>query len=159
MRQCLAAFCDQRDRIQVLENRIFHLNVAVRTSAIKNEKLEAELAERLPLPAALKKLRERDKTIESLHKEIARQRKANGRLGNKIKALRAQRARLQARILQLRSSRAVLSKAVFGGKSEKQDKPRSERKRGQQRGAPATAVPRGPSSRRRRNGGSRRRTR
>ncbi len=135
LRQCLAAFCDQRDRIQVLENRIFHLNVAVRTSAIKNEKLEAELAERLPLPAALKKLRERDKTIESLHKEIARQRKANGRLGNKIKALRAQRARLQARILQLRSSRAVLSKAVFGGKSEKQDKPRSERKRGQQRGA------------------------
>ncbi|MDE0476100.1 MAG: IS66 family transposase, partial [Gammaproteobacteria bacterium] len=136
LRQCLAAFCDQRDRIQVLENRIFHLNVAVRTSAIKNEKLEAELAERLPLPAALKKLRERDKTIESLHKEIARQRKANGRLGNKIKALRAQRARLQARILQLRSSRAVLSKAVFGGKSEKQDKPRSERKRGQRRGAP-----------------------
>ena len=135
LRQCLAAFCDQRDRIQVLENRIFHLNVAVRTSAIKNEKLEAELAERLPLPAALKKLRERDKTIESLHKEIARQRKANSRLGNKIKALRAQRARLQARILQLRSSRAVLSKAVFGGKSEKQDKPRSERKRGQQRGA------------------------
>ena len=132
----LAGYHDQMDLIREQESRILHLNVAVRTSVLKNEKLEAALAERLPLPAAFRKLRERDKTIESLHKEIARQRKANGRLGNKIKALRAQRARLQARILQLRSSRAVLSKAVFGSRSEKQETPRSERKRGQQRGAP-----------------------
>ena len=150
LRQCLAAFCDQRDRIQVLENRIFHLNVAVRTAAIKNEKLEAELAERPLLSAVYKVVRARNRTIESLHEEIARQRKANGRqdkkiarlretnaaLGKKIKALRALTASLEGRIVQLRSSRAVLSKAVFGGKSEKQDKPRSERKRGQQRGAP-----------------------
>ena len=132
----LAGYYDQMDLIKKQENRIFHLHVAVRTSAIKNEKLEAELAERLPLPAAFRKLRERDKTIESLHKEIARQRKANEGLGRKITSLRAHRARLQARIAQLRSTRAVLSKAVFGSRSEKQETPRSQRKRGQQRGAP-----------------------
>ena len=141
----LAGYHDQMDLIKEQENRIFHLAVAVRTSAIKNEKLAAELAERLPLPAAFRKLRERDRTIESLRKQIARQRKANGRLGNKIKALRAQRARLQARILQLRSSRTVLSKAVFGSRSEKQETPRSERRRGQQRGAPGHGRTRRPA--------------
>ena len=132
----LAGYHDQMDLIKAQESRISGLHVALRTSAIKNEKLEAELAERPLLSAVFRTVRDRDKTIESLHKEIARGRKANGRLGKKIKALRARSARLEARIAQLRSTRASLSKAVFGGRSEKQETPRSERKRGQQRGAP-----------------------
>ncbi len=131
----LAGYHDQMDLIKAQQSRIIRLQVAVRTSAIKNEKLEAELAERPLLSAVFRTVRDRNRTIESLHKEIARQRKANAAQGKKIKALRAHRARLQARIAQLRSSRAVLSKAVFGGRSEKQETPRSERKRGQQRGA------------------------
>ena len=136
LRGALAGFYDQMDLIDSLKNRVWHLEVALRTSAIRKEELEAELAERPLLSAVFKKLRDRDKTIESQRKEITRRRKANERLGKKIKSLRAHRARLQARIAQLRSTRAVLSKAVFGGRSEKQDKLRSERKRGQQRGAP-----------------------
>ena len=136
LRQCVAAFGDQKALIEAQESRIMGLRMALRTWAIKNRKLEAELAERPLLSAVFRVVRARNRTIESLHKEIARQRKANGRLGSKIKALRAQRARLQARIAQLRSSRAVLSKAVFGSRSEKQETSRSERKRGQQRGAP-----------------------
>ena len=132
----LAGYHDQMDLIKAQESRIVGLRVALRTSAIKNEKLEAELAERPLLSAVFRTVRDRDKTIGSLHKENARQRKANGRLGKKIKSLRAHRARLQARIAQLRSTRAVLSKAVFGGRSEKQETPRSDRGRGQQRGAP-----------------------
>ena len=130
----LAGYHDQMDLIEAQESRIIGLHVALRTSAIKNEKLEAELAERPLLSAVFRTVRDRDKTIVSLHKEIARGRKANDRQGKKIKALRAHRARLQARIAQLRSTRAVLSKAVFGGRSERQETPRSERKRGQQRG-------------------------
>jgi len=136
LRQCLAVFVDQTALIEAQESRILGLRMALNTWAAKYRKLEAELAERPLLSAVFKVVRARNRTIESLHKEIGRQRKANGRLGNKIKALRAQRARLQARIAQLRSSRAVLSKAVFGSRSEKQETPRSERKRGQQRGAP-----------------------
>ena len=132
----LAGYHDQMDLIKAQESRISGLHVALRTSAIKNEKLEAELAERPLLSAVFRTVRDRDKTIESLHKEIARGRKAKGRLGKKIKTLRARSARLEARIAQLRSTRASLSKAVFGGRSEKQETPRSERKRGQQRGAP-----------------------
>ena len=136
LRQCVAAFGDQKALIEAQESRIMGLRMALRTWAIKNRKLEAELAERPLLSAVFRVVRARNRTIESLHKEIARQRKANGRLGSKIKALRAQRARLQALIAQLRSSRAVLSKAVFGSRSEKQETSRSERGRGQQRGAP-----------------------
>ena len=132
----LAGYHDQMDLIKAQESRIVGLRMALRTSAIKNEKLEAELAERPLLSAVFRTVRDRDKTIGSLHKEIARGRKANERLGKKIKSLRAHRARLQARIAQLRSTRAVLSKAVFGGRSEKQETPRSDRGRGQQRGAP-----------------------
>ena len=136
LRQCMAVFGDQKVLIEAQESRIMGLRMALRTWAIKNRKLEAELAERPLLSAVFRVVRARNRTIESLHKEIARQRKANGRLGGKIKALRAQRARLQTRIAQLRSSRAVLSKAVFGSRSEKQETSRSERGRGQQRGAP-----------------------
>ena len=42
----LAGYHDQMDLIKAQESRISGLHVALRTSAIKNEKLEAELAER-----------------------------------------------------------------------------------------------------------------
>ena len=131
----LAGYHDQMDLIGRQKDQIFHLHMAVRTSANKNEKLEAELAERPLLSATFRTVRARNRTIGSLQKQLARLRKANAAQGKKIKALRAHRAKLQARIAQLRSTRAVLSKAVFGGRSEKQDTPRSKRKRGQQRGA------------------------
>ena len=43
---------------------------------------------------------------------------------------------LEDELARLRSTGAVLSRALYGRKSEQQNKPRSERKRGQQRGAP-----------------------
>ena len=136
LRGGLAGYRDQTALIEEQELRIIDLRVALKRSANERGRLEAELAERPLLSAVFREVRDRDRIIGSLRKEIARQRKANGRLGDKIKALRAQRARLQARIVQLRSSRAVLSKAVFGSRSEKQETPRSDRGRGQQRGAP-----------------------
>ena len=125
----LAGYHDQMDLIALLTRRVNYLAIALRKSAIEKEGLEAELAERPLLPAVFRRLRDRDKTIASL-------RKANERLGKKIKVLRALNARLEARIAKLRTTRAVLSKALYGSKSEKQDKARSERKRGQQRGVP-----------------------
>ena len=146
----LAGYHDQMALIESQSWRIFHLERALRKSATQKEELEARLAERPLLSAVFRTVRDRNRTIESLHREIAGQRKTNARQdkktarlreanaaqGKKIKALRALSASLEARIVQLRSSRAVLSKAVFGSRSEKQETPRSERGRGQQRGAP-----------------------
>ncbi|MCY3672531.1 MAG: IS66 family transposase [Alphaproteobacteria bacterium] len=136
LRQCLAVFGDQSAVVETQKSHIMGLRTALNKWGAKNRQLEAELAERPLLSAVFKVVRARNGTIESLHKEIARQRKANAAQGKKIRALRALTANLEGRIVQLRSSRAVLSKAVFGSRSEKQETPRSDRKRGQQRGAP-----------------------
>ena len=125
----LAGYHDQMDLIALLTRRVDYLTIALRKSAIEKEGLEAELADRPLLPAVFRRLRDRDKAIASL-------RKANERLGKKIRVLRARNARLEARIAKLRTTRAVLSKALYGSKSEKQDTPGTGRKRGQQRGAP-----------------------
>ena len=106
----LAGYHDQMHLIAVLRRRVGNLEIALRQSAIK-EGLEAELDGRPLVSALFGRLRDRDKTIESL-------RELNERLGKKIKALRARSASLEARIAQLRSTRAVLSKAVFGSRSE-----------------------------------------
>ena len=125
----LAGYHDRMDLIALLTRRVDYLTIALRKSAIEKEGLEAELADRPLLPAVFRRLRDRDKAIASL-------RKANERLGEKIRVLRARNARLEARIAKLRTTRAVLSKALYGSKSEKQDTPGTGRKRGQQRGAP-----------------------
>ena len=72
---------------------------------------------------------------------IASLRERNARLRTDARDLRAERTELASRVetlettvAELRATRAVLSKALFGSKSEQQEKPRSERQRGQQPG-------------------------
>ena len=73
-----AGYHDQMDLIALLTRRVDYLAIALRKSAIEKEGVEAELADRPLLPAVFRRLRDRDKTIASL-------RKANERLGKKIK--------------------------------------------------------------------------
>ena len=81
------------------------------------------------LRRALRRSRRQKATIKSLSRENARLRKGAKTSRNRIEILEVQLERLRA-------TGAVLSRALFGRKSEQQDKPGSERKRGQQRGAP-----------------------
>ena len=67
-------------------------------------------------------------TIMSLRMEVAR-------LGKAVKASQARTESLEGQLARLRATGTVLSKALYGRKSEQQEKPRSERPRGQQRGA------------------------
>ena len=81
------------------------------------------------LRRALRRSRRQKATIKSLSRENARLRKGAKTSRNRIETLEAQLERLRA-------TGAVLSRVLYGRKSEQQDKPRSERKRGQQHGAP-----------------------
>ena len=72
---------------------------------------------------------------------IASLREKNGRLRAEVRDLTAENAALasrvetlQAQLDRLRSTRSVLSKALYGSRSEQQKKPGTGRKRGQQRG-------------------------
>ena len=66
-------------------------------------------------------------TVRSLRTELRRLDK---------EVVRRDKEKLKARLAKLRAAGAVLSRALYGRKSEQQDKPGSEHKRGQQRGAP-----------------------
>ena len=81
------------------------------------------------LRVALRRSRRQKNTIRALLKGLRRLRKNAKASQSRIEKLEMQYARLRA-------SAAVLQKALFGSRSEQQEKPRSERKRGQQPGAP-----------------------
>ena len=89
------------------------------------------------LRRVLRRSRRQKATIKSLSRQNARLRKAGKRSRRRIEMLKAQ-------LDKLRATGAVLSKRLYGRKSEQQDKPRSERKRGQQRGAPGHSRTRRP---------------
>ena len=109
---------DYRDQSGIIESQSRRLGEMRRTLiSVQSEKywLEVQLADRPLLPVAVKKLRAQEKTIETLTR---------------------QNAELEATVCRLQSTRAVLSKALFGSRSEQQEKPRSQLPRGQQSGAP-----------------------
>ena len=81
------------------------------------------------LRRVLRRSRRQKTAIKSLSWENARLRKA-------VKRSRRRIGMLEAQLDKLRATGSVLSKRLYGRKSEQQDKPRSERARGQQQGAP-----------------------
>ena len=144
LRAALRRLRDQSDRARSLSEEVFWLRIALDGAKARKEALKARLVElravgatlsKLPsdeaarLRAALRRSRRQKTTIKSLSRENARLRKGAKASRNRIETLEAQLARLRA-------TGAVLSKALFGRKSEKQETPRSGRPRGQQRGAP-----------------------
>ena len=77
----------------------------------------------------MRRSRRQKVTIKSLSRE-------NARLRRTVKGARNRIGTLEAELAKLRSTGAVMSRRLYGRKSEQQDKPRSQRPRGQQRGAP-----------------------
>ena len=105
------------------EERLAGLRTVRKTLSTKLAGLDAELRK------VLRRSRRQKSTIKTLSRENARLRRTVKGLRNRIEALEAETARLRA-------TGKVLSRRLYGRKSEQQKKPRSERKRGQQRGAP-----------------------
>ncbi len=108
---------------EAAEARVAVLRTARKALSKKLSGMDAELRR------VLRRSRRQKSTIKSLAGENARLRRIAQRARNRVEALEADIARL-------RSSGAVLSRRLYGRKSEQQKKPRSGRKRGQQRGAP-----------------------
>ena len=135
---------DQSEKVRSLSAELRWAHLSLDASKHERRKLTARLAKfralgatlsRLPFDEAahlrnvLRRSRRQKTTITRLGKENARLRKAVNGARRRIEALEAQLARL-------RSTGAVLSRKLFGRKSEQQDKARSQRQRGQQRGTP-----------------------
>ena len=133
---------DQKDRIRSLSDDVGRLRHALKAAEAAKECLKARLlrateaarslsprAEDAQLRKFLRRSRRQKTTINELSRENARLRRTAKASRNRLETLEAQLAKLHA-------TRSVLSKALFGRKSEKQETPRSGRRRDQQRGAP-----------------------
>ena len=135
---------DAEVRARSLSDEVFWLRHALEVSKAGREKLKARIVKlravgatlsKLPfdefaqLRAALRRSRRQKATIKSLSRE-------NARLRRTVKGARNRIGTLEAELAKLRSTGAVMSRRLYGRKSEQQDKPRSQRPRGQQRGAP-----------------------
>ena len=123
----------QKTTINVLSKENARLRRAVKGSRTRREASDAQLAKLratgkslskslrgadAELRRALRRSRRQKATIKSLSRENARLRKRAKAFRNRIETLEVQLARLRA-------TGAVLSRALFGRKSEKQETPRS----------------------------------
>ena len=134
----------QKTTIRRLHKENARLRRAVKAARAGREAAEARLARlRTARKALSKKLSGMDAELRRVLRRSRRQKTTikslagkNARLRRAIKGTRRRIEILEAQLDKLRAAGSVLSKKLYGRKSEQQDKPRSERKRGQQCGAP-----------------------
>ena len=107
---------------EAAEGRLARLRTARKALSEKLSGMDGELRR------VLRRSRRQKTAIKSLVGKNARLRRAIRRMRHRIESLEAQ-------LDKLRAAGSVLSKKLYGRKSEQQDKPRSERARGQQPGA------------------------
>ena len=133
---------DQQDVIRYQSSETYRLGIALGASEARKGVLKAKLAKLIAarttlskpiagtqLRAALRRSRHQKKTIKSQSKEIRRLRRI-------LRSSEARNEALEAKLVRLRATGAVLSRALYGRKSEQQEKTPSERRRGHQPGAP-----------------------
>ena len=133
---------DQAERVRALTYETGDLRYALRRSAAVQEKLKVRLvraadtarslspaAQDADLRRALRRSRRHKAAMTRLSKE-------NARLRRSVARLRRRTGTQETEIARLRASRAVLSKVLYGRRSEMRARPGSGRPRGQVRGAP-----------------------
>ena len=138
----LSKLRDQRDRVESLEGEVWALGCALKVSEAARGRLVGRLrraveagrarsvsAAGVELRKALRRSRRRKAAIRVLKRDKAR-------LGKRVRASRRRIERLEVQLAKLRASRAVLEKGESGGACERQERPPSVRRRGQQPGAP-----------------------
>ena len=116
------------------------LRVSLRAAArvkegLKERLLRAKEAARSRSPRsdeALRKALGRSRRQKTALRSLSRE---NGRLRRELRKSETRRARLEAELAKLRATGAVLARRLFGRGSERQERPRSERRRGRQPGA------------------------
>jgi len=134
----------QKTTIRRLHRENVGLRRAVKVARAGREAAEARLARlRTARKAWSEKLSGMDVDLRRVLRRSRRQKTAikslagkNARLHRAIRGMRRRIESLEAQLDKLRAAGSVLSKKLYGRKSEQQDKPRSERARGQQPGAP-----------------------
>ena len=133
---------DQQGQLALLSEEHRQLRRELKTADKLKDRLKARLlraaekarslsptAQDAELRKALRRSRHRKTALNALRKE-------NARLRRRAKVSEGRVGTLEAELAKLRSTAAVLSKTLFGRRSEKLEAPGTGRRRGQQPGAP-----------------------
>ena len=132
---------DQAEAVRSLSGEVYRLHVALEVVGTAKERLKERLlrakeALRSRSPsrsdAELRKALGRSRRQKTALRSLSRE---NGRLCRALRKSETRRARLEVELAKLRATGAVLARRLFGRGSERQEKPRSERRRGGQSGA------------------------
>ena len=134
----------QKTTISRLRKENARLHRTVKAAKAGREAAQARLAGlRAARKALSKKVSGMDAELRRVLRRSRRQKSAirslaveNTRLRKAVRGARRRIETLQAQLDKLRAAGSVLSKRLYGRRSEQQQKPRSQHKRGQQRGAP-----------------------
>ena len=123
---------DSEARARSLSEEVYGLRHALKVSKAGTEKLKARIVKLRAAGATLSKLRcDEAAQLRSALRRSRRQKTTINALRKGAKTLRNRVETLEAQLARLRATGAVLSKTLYGRKSEQQDKPCSQRKRGQ----------------------------
>ena len=133
---------DQQERLRLLSEECRQLRRELKATDKLKDRLKARLlraaetvrslspvAQDAELRKALRRSRRQKTALNALRKE-------NARLRRTAKASQGRVGTLEAELAKLRSTAAVLSKTLYGRRSEKRETPGTGRRRGQQPGAP-----------------------
>ena len=133
---------DQQDRVLSLSDEVGRLRYALQRSEAVKDRLKVRLLRRAESARAMSPAAADEALRKALGRSrrrkaaLGRLRKENARLRRTVQASRRRIGTQEAELAKLRATRAVLSKALRGRKSEKRERPRTGRPRGQRRGAP-----------------------
>ena len=126
----------RNDTIKSLRHEVRDLRNAVKEAETRQGTIRSLSRTIEHLRARLRDFQDQRDTVRVLSWQVDTLRLDLDGLRASLKRSEDEKKALETRIAELQASRAVLSKALFGSRSEQQEKPRSERRRGQQRGAP-----------------------
>ena len=133
---------DQADRVRALTDETRDLRHALKRSEAVREKLKVRLVRAVDTARSMSpavadaELRRTLGRSRRRKAALRRQSDENARLRRTVRRLRRRAGTQETEIAKLRATRAVLSKALHGRRSERQDKPRTGRPRGHRRGVP-----------------------
>ena len=136
LRKALDTAQAHKETIKTLRHEVRDLRKAVKEAQTEKGTIRSQSKMIEHLRAALRRFQDQKDTIRILSWQVDTLRLDLDGLRASLKRSEDEKKELEARIAELRATGAMLSKTLYGRKSEQQDKPRSERKRGQQRGAP-----------------------
>ncbi len=145
LRKALETAQARKDRIRSLRTEVAGLRNEVKEAEARKGEVRSLSRLTEHLRARLRDFQDQRDRVRVLSWQVDTLRLDLDSVRALLKRAEDEKKALEDELAKVRASRATLSKALFGGRSERQEPPRSERRRGHQPGAPGHGRTRRPA--------------